>query len=133
VLRVSLIGHLAANAELRYSQKGNPVVTFRVAVNQTRAGADGERQQSTEWFRVRVMGRQSEYAQRLMKGACVLVFGRMDINHYESREGESRCAYDVWADEIQNFSPRQSGGERPGAVADANAEGMDPGDGELPF
>jgi single-strand DNA-binding protein len=107
MLRLSLIGNLAADAELRYSQKGNSVIAFRVGVNQTRTDAGGELQQSTEWFRVSVMGRQSEFARQLTKGTRVLIAGRLDISHYQSREGEQRVGYDVWADEIQNLSPRQ--------------------------
>ena len=135
MLRLSLIGHLAADAELRYSQKGNPVVGFRVGVNQTRTAADGNRRESTEWFRVRVMGRQTEYAQGLTKGTRVLIEGRLDISRYESREGEPRVGYDVWADEIQNLSPRQLVGSESGnrsATADTDSAEESGGD-ELPF
>jgi single-strand DNA-binding protein len=106
MLRVTLLGNLGADPELRYSQKGAPMVTFRVAVNQVRTGPDGERQENTEWFRVRVMGRLAESAQRLTKGSRVLVAGRLDITHYTSREGEQRVGYDVWGDEVQNLSAR---------------------------
>jgi single-strand DNA-binding protein len=106
MLRVSLLGNLGADPELRYSQKGSPMVSFRVAVNQVRTGPDGERQENTEWFRVRVMGRQTEFAQRLTKGTRVYVAGRLDISHYQSRDGEARVGYDVFADEVQNVSAR---------------------------
>ncbi|MBV9355068.1 MAG: single-stranded DNA-binding protein [Chloroflexi bacterium] len=106
MLRVSLLGNLGADPELRYSQKGSPMVSFRVAVNQVRTGPDGERQENTEWFRVRVMGRQTEFAQRLTKGTRVYVAGRLDISHYQSRDGEARVGFDVFADELQNVSAR---------------------------
>ena len=108
MLRVSLIGHLGADAELRSTQKGSPLVGLRVAVSQLRTGSGGQREESTEWFRVRVMGRQIESAQRLAKGARVFVAGRLDISRYQSREGEPRTTFDVWADEVQNLSSRAS-------------------------
>jgi single-strand DNA-binding protein len=108
MLRVSLVGNLGADPELRYSQKGTPIASFRVAVNQIRTGADGERQENTEWFRIRATGRLSEFAQRLQKGARVLVFGRLDISHYQSRDGETRVGFDVWADDLQSVSGRPS-------------------------
>jgi single-strand DNA-binding protein len=108
MLRIALIGHLGADPGVRYSPKGVAIVEFRVATNQVRTGLDGERQASTEWFRIRVMGRQAEYAQRLTKGTRVSVAGRLDISHYQSREGEPRVGFDVWADEVQNLSPRPS-------------------------
>jgi single-strand DNA-binding protein len=108
MLRVSLVGNLGADPELRYSQKGAPIASFRVAVNQVRNGPDGERQENTEWFRVRATGRLSDFAQRLQKGTRVLVFGRLDISHYQSREGDARVGFDVWADEVQSVSARTS-------------------------
>src|SRR5260370_42168043 len=99
----SLLGNLGADPEVRYSAKGTLMVTFNVAVNQVRTGRDGERQENTEWFRIRVSGRQAEFAQRLAKGSRVLAFGRLDIGHYQSKEGESRVSYDVWADDVQSM------------------------------
>src|SRR5919197_5977013 len=105
MLRVSLLGNMGADPEVRYTAKGTQIVSIRVAVNQVRTGPDGERQENTEWFRVRVAGRQSEFAQRLQKGQRVLVIGRLDISHYTSREGEARVGFDVWADDVQSMSP----------------------------
>lgn len=106
MLRVTLLGNLGADPEARYTAKGSQITSFRVAVNQVRTGQDGERQESTEWFRVRAMGRLGEFAQRLSKGTKVLVMGRLDIGQYTGRDGETRTSYDVWADEIQSMSPR---------------------------
>ncbi len=43
---VSLIGNLGADPAVRHSQKGTPIASFRVAVNQVRTGPDGDRQES---------------------------------------------------------------------------------------
>ena len=123
MLRVSLLGNLGGDPETRYSQKGTEFTQFRVAVNQVRTGPDGERQENTEWFRVRVLGRQLDFAKRLGKGNRVLVIGRLDISHYQSRDGDTRTSYDVWADEIQSMSPRGSfGPEADAAPFDAEAQ-----------
>ena len=149
MLRVSLIGHLGSDAELRSTQRGSPLVGFRVAVSQVRLGSDGEREEGTEWFRVRVMGRQIESAQRLAKGTRVFVTGRLDISHYQSRDGEARTAFDIWADEIQSLTPRSAAepappGDRsphtppdqqsatPGRTVDHGRRPVDDGD-DLPF
>jgi single-strand DNA-binding protein len=108
MLRVTLLGNLGADPEMRFTQKGIQFVQFRVAVNQVRVGPDGERQENTEWFRVRVLGRQSEYAQRLGKGSRVLVIGRLDISHFHTKDGEPRVGYDVFADDIQSMSPTRT-------------------------
>ena len=106
MLRVTVLGNLGSDAELRYSTKGSPIAGFRVAVNQVRMGANGQREESTEWFQVSVAGRQAEYAARLQKGQWVLVAGRLQISHFQRRDGTPGIGFDVWADEIQNLSPR---------------------------
>jgi len=126
MLRVTLLGNLGADPETRYSAKGSMMVSVRVAVNQVRTGPDGERQENTEWFRVRVMGRQAEFAQRLGKGSKVLVVGRLDISHYQSREGESRTGFDVWADEIHSVGQRTGPSDADAFMDAADASAPEP-------
>jgi single-strand DNA-binding protein len=113
MLRVTLLGNLGADPEVRFTAKGTQIVSFRVAVNQVRTGPDGERQENTEWFRVRVSGRQGEFVQRLTKGTRVLAVGRLDIGHYQSKDGESRTSFDVWADDVQAMSRTTGMGAEP--------------------
>src|SRR3981189_555422 len=116
MLRVTLLGNMGADPEVRYSQKATQVASFRAAVNQVRRGPDGERQVNTECFRINVAARQVEFVQRLTKGTRVLVIGRLDISHYQSKDGEPRTGFDVWADDVQAMSARSSGYEPDGMV-----------------
>jgi single-strand DNA-binding protein len=105
MLRLTLIGNLGVEPEVGTTQKGAPIATLRVAVNHQRTDTTtGERHEQTEWFRVRAFGRLVESAQRLSKGGRVLVVGRFDIGHYQTREGEPRTSFDVWADELVSLS-----------------------------
>jgi len=143
MLRVSLLGNLGAEPESRYSQKGAPITTFRVAVNQIKTDANGERQESAAWFRIRAIGRLAESAQRLTRGGRVLVVGRLDISHYQSRDGEPRMGFDVWADEVVILAAGRSTGEEPepdvvGAGSPSRSAGSTvgedlPDEGDLPF
>ena len=130
MLRIQLIGHLGTDIDIRYTQKGTQLASARVAVNQVRTTPDGERQETTDWFTVRVAGRQTEFAQRLGKGTRVFVDGRLNISHYTSRDGEPRVGFDVWADDIQNLSARPAVGEQVGDVAGSRATN-DTDNGEL--
>jgi single-strand DNA-binding protein len=125
MLRVSLLGNLGGDPEARYTPKGTQVVSFRAAVNQIRTGPDGERQENTEWFRVTVSGRQTEFVSRLSKGSRVLVFGRLTIGHYQSKDGENRTSFDVWADDVQAVSSARPYGTDPEAI-DAEGETREP-------
>ena len=126
MLRVSLLGNLGGDPEVRYTAKGTTVVSFSVAVNQVRTGPDGERQENTEWFRVRATNRLAEFAQRLGKGARVLVIGRLDISHYQARDGTMRTGFDVWSDDIQAMSSRGAPSDADGHVAEADDDRGEP-------
>ena len=135
MLRVTLMGHLGSDAELRHSAKDTPIASFRVAVNQVRTNAAGQREESTDWFRITVAGRQAESASRLQKGQRVLVEGRLQISHFQRQDGSPGVGFDVWADEVQNVTGRgtaDSGDHRTavgagvGSVADEDLE-------DLPF
>src|SRR5450759_920128 len=101
------------------------MTSIRVAVNSRRKGADGEQVERTDWFRVRTMGSKADYVQRFTKGQRVLVIGRLEIGEWQTREGETRTSYDIWADDVVNLSPREEGGAlRPpaGGYSDAPAQ-----------
>src|SRR5258708_26612484 len=122
MLRVTLLGNMGADLEVRYTPTGTQIVSFSVAVNQVRKGPDGERQENTEWFRIKVANRQSDFAQRLGKGTKVLVMGRLDIGHFQGRDGTMRTSFDVWADEIQAMASRGAPTEPDGLMeADGDA------------
>ena len=38
--------------------------------------------------------------QRFTKGQRVLVIGRLEISEWQTREGEKRTSYDIWADDV---------------------------------
>jgi single-stranded DNA-binding protein len=59
-------------------------------------------------------GSKAEYVQRFTKGQRVLVVGRLEISEWQTRDGETRTSYDIWADDVVNLSPREDGGRRQG-------------------
>jgi single-strand DNA-binding protein len=123
MLRVTLLGNLGGDPELRYTAKGAQMVVFNVAVNQIRKGQDGERQENTEWFRIQVTGPKADYASRFQKGNRVMVIGRLNISHYQAKTGEARTGYDVWADEVEGMGPRP---RDPEALMDGDPEAAEP-------
>lgn len=116
MLRVSIIGNLGGDPEVRYTQKGEQIVTVSVAVNQRRRLPDSDEwKESTHWIRVRCTGWRADEAQKLAKGARVYVNGRMEINDYQRRDGSTGWSYDVWADELHSMSGRADSGSPNGS------------------
>ncbi len=65
--------------------------------------------------------------QRFTKGQRVLVIGRLEISDWQTREGEPRTSYDIWADDVVNLSPREDESRGPGTPATSSAPKGRPG------
>ena len=52
------------------------------------------------------MGYLADPTARLDRGDRVLIVGRLQVSTYQTRDGETRTGYDVWADEVVNLSRR---------------------------
>jgi single-strand DNA-binding protein len=139
MLRVDVIGNLGGDPHVTVTQKGKELVQLSVAVNQVRTDQNGQRQETTQWLRIRAMNNQAERAKTLTRGSRVFVAGRLDISHYTSRDGEPKTGYDVWADEIANLTPRPPAedGREPSGVAATGGSARDAAvydpEGDLPF
>jgi single-strand DNA-binding protein len=103
-LNVTIVGNLADDPELRYTQGGVAVVSVRVGSTprtfnrQTNAWEDGE----TVWVRCTGWRELAEnISQSLTKGARVVVTGRLKApSAYQSANGESRASLELEIDEI---------------------------------
>lgn len=97
--KITLIGNLTANPELRSTPSGVSVCTFTIAVNRRFANADGDRQ--TDFFRVNAWrGLADTCARYLEKGKKVAVIGELQARTYIAKDGTTRMSLDVAADEV---------------------------------
>jgi single-strand DNA-binding protein len=104
---IVLVGRLVADPELRQTQDGTPVTSFRIAVNRPK-GRSGQEQ--TDFFGVSVWRQRAEIAAKyLQKGKPVLVAGRLQIREYTDRDGNKRTAVEVTADDFQFMDSRPTG------------------------
>ena len=64
--KITLVGNLGRDPELRYTPQGTPVCSFSLATNERRKDkTTGENNDITTWFRVTLWGRQAETAFRI--------------------------------------------------------------------
>ena len=97
---VTLVGNLTREPELRFTQGGQAVASFGLAVNR-RYQQNGEWQEKVSFFNITAWGQLGENsASSLTKGARVIVNGRLEQREYETREGDKRNVVEVVADEI---------------------------------
>src|SRR4030095_13424301 len=114
--KITIVGYLGRDAELRYTPQGTAVSNFSVATTEKRKDRGGEMREVTTWFRVNLFGKQAEAVnQYLTKGRQVYVEGRLGQAEGTCREGQKRTSFEVTASDIQLSGARpegEAGGER---------------------
>ncbi len=127
--RVILIGRLTADPEMRYTQSGVPVARMRLAVDRRFKSASGERE--TDFINLTAWRKVAELVgQYMKKGRLIAVEGSLQMNRFQTKEGENRVTYEVVVDNVQ-FLERGTGG-RPeeAALAPPSDEQAPPPPGE---
>ena len=106
--KITLIGNLTRDPELRSTASGVTVCSFTIAVNRRFASQGGEKQ--TDFFRINAWRQLGETCSRyLAKGRKVAVVGELQARTYKDNNGETRMSLDVSADEVEFLSPKDSG------------------------
>ncbi len=108
VNRITIIGNLGNEPEMRFTPSGRPVTSFRVATNWRYTTPEGERKEETEWFSVVAWGRLAEQCnQFLTKGRLVYVEGRLRLRTWDGQDGQRRARNEIVADRVK-FLDRQA-------------------------
>ena len=138
--KLTIIGNLTRDPELRTTQTGVSVCTFTVAVNRRRTN-QAQGQPEADFFRVTAWRQLGENCQKyLAKGRKVCVMGPVSVQTYEGKDGQTRASLEVTADDVEFLSSRQDDGAMGAAPAPAPAANNSFGGGfmqvdedELPF
>ena len=129
--KITIIGNLGTDPEMRYMPSGDAVTSFSVATNRRYRTRDGEQRDETEWFRVNAWGRLAETTnQYLEKGSLVYVEGRLSSRPWQTQNGDLRAGNEIRAQEVK-FLPRAGqaapgggGYPRDGPPADEDADDL---------
>lgn len=99
--KVTLIGNLGADPELRYTKSGTPVANMRMATTRVYTDSKGDRHEQTTWHRIVAWGKTAELCkQYLSKGRQVFVEGRLQDNQYQDAEGVTHRSYEIVAEQV---------------------------------
>jgi single-strand DNA-binding protein len=125
---VLLIGRLTADPEIRYTPSGLPIANMRMAVNNFRKGADGNRVEEAVYVDVTGFGRTAELAQQyLKKGRQVFIEGRLHFDQWDDKNtGQKRSKLSVNIDNLQFLDGGgrgEGGGSGPDGGGDAEFGG----------
>lgn len=137
--RLTIIGNLTKDPELRTTTTGKEVCSFTVAVNRRQKG---DNKPEADFFDVSVWNdRARDCKKYLSKGKKVCVIGAVSVDLFTGNDGQARARLKVLSKEVEFLSPATSVGHgNESAYEDENREATDPESGygvvdtdELPF
>ncbi|OOG42509.1 single-stranded DNA-binding protein [Rhodanobacter sp. C05] len=110
--KVILVGNLGADPEMRHTGGGTAVTTINLATSESWTDKQsGEKQERTEWHRVKLFGRLAEIAgDYLKKGRQVYIEGSLRTDKYTGKDGIERYSTDIIASEMQMLGGNEGGG-----------------------
>src|SRR5438270_10865186 len=128
--RVTLIGNLGKDPEIKYTPSGTPVAKITLATNERYKDKSGEWQDRTEWHNVVLWQRLAEIAgEYLKKGGKVYVEGRLQTRSWDDKQtNQKKYMTEVVANDLVLLGGRGEGCGEPGGFsrgASAGANNFD--------
>ena len=106
----SFIGRLGRDPETRYTQAGDAVCNFSVAVDESYKGKDGQKVDKTEWVNCVAWRKLGEICgQYLTKGSLVAVSGKMQTRKWQDSSGQDRYTTEILLDEMRMLGSKGDG------------------------
>lgn len=97
--QVVLMGRMTADPELRHTQSGVAVATFRLAVDRDFKDKDGEKK--ADFLPVVCWRGTAEFVSKYFaKGRLVAVCGRLQVREYTDKDGNKRSVTEIVADNV---------------------------------
>jgi single-strand DNA-binding protein len=87
--KISIIGNVTKDAEIRAFEGGRSVINFDVAVNERFKDKNGQKQERTSYVRCAMWRENTTLAQYITKGTKLYVEGSPDADAYVNKEGKA--------------------------------------------
>lgn len=111
--RVVLVGRLARDVELRYTQSGTAIGSFSMAVDRRRTNQNGERE--TDFINCKIWAKGAEnLANFVLKGSRVAIEGRIETGSYQNQQGQKVYTTEVVVDNFDLIETRAESESRRG-------------------
>ena len=109
--KVTILGNLTRDPEIRALPSGIKVVSFSLATNRTWKDQAGKKQEATEFHNIVAFGKLAELiAQYSKKGSSLYVEGRLQTRSWEDKaNGEKKYRTEIVIESFQ-FGPRPAAG-----------------------
>ena len=96
---VAIMGRLVADPELRTTQQGTNVCTFRIACERSYTPKGQQRQ--ADFVDIVAWGKTAEFICKFFqKGSMIAIDGSLQTRNYQDKQGNNRTAVEVLANNI---------------------------------
>ncbi len=130
--KVLLMGNLTRDPELRFTASGTAVASFGIAVNRKYKSGD-DWKEDVCFVDITVWGKQGENCtEYLNKGSGVFVEGRLNMQSWETQDGQKRNKLEVVANVVQ-FLGKSGSGKAPMDLDDGGGYGGGSAKDDIPF
>ncbi|MCC6781824.1 MAG: single-stranded DNA-binding protein [Planctomycetes bacterium] len=120
--KVILLGNLTRDPELKYTQGGQAIAKFGLAVSR-KYTQNGETKEQVCFVDITAWGRTAEIVNEYAKkGKPILVEGRLDYQTWE-KDGQKRSKHEVVAENIQLLGARDGAGSGGGGGGESRRGG----------
>jgi single-strand DNA-binding protein len=115
--RVTLLGNLGKDPEIRSTPGGLAVASFSLATTERVKDKDGNWNDRTEWHNIKAFGRTAEVVgQYLKKGRTVYVEGRIHYDSWDDKEtGQKKYRTEILVSDLIMVGGGQRDGEGGGS------------------
>ena len=129
--KVTLIGNLGNDPEVRSTTGGNRVATFSLATSRSWNNPSGEKQEKTEWHRCVVWNTKGSQLADIVekyvkKGGKVYVEGRIEYRQWQDKENQTRYITEINVRELIMLDSRGGGGGDYDASSSSGARSRTP-------
>lgn len=143
--RVTLIGNLGRDPEVRYYPDGTPTTTISIATTETwKDKESGDKREATEWHRVVFVRGLAEVVGKYLKsGSSIYVEGKLKTRKWTDNDGQDRYVTEIHARSLQMLGGKPQGDKpaskpakdapREGDVPLPPIQGFDDTDDDIPF
>lgn len=127
VNKVTLIGTVGRDPEMRFTPGGSAIANFSMATNESYNDKNtGQRVENTEWHRIVAFGKLAEIIQQYVKkGGKLYIEGKLRTNEWE-KDGIKRYSTDIIANEMVMLDRAPAGGDNAGFAGQPQGQANNP-------
>lgn len=105
--RVTLVGHLGKDPEVKTLENGTKVASFSLATTESYKDKSDQWQNLTEWHNIVAWRGLAERAEKLSKGNLVYIEGKISRRSYKDKDGNEKFITDIVANAINSLEKRE--------------------------